>query len=113
MNISNFSRYGCRVPNDYCYDGRADVINELEGKSAVVYVDDKWKPIIFFEELRHTGDYIYVNDENASDVFESMEGDYYLLTCVEKEVEERLIKGLDAELIYDYAGRSYYKTRNS
>ncbi len=43
----------------------------------------------------------------------TMEGDYYLLTCVEKEVEERLIKGLDAELIYDYAGRSYYKTRNS
>lgn len=113
INLSNFTRYGWRVPNDYAYDVRVDLMKELEGHSAVVYVDDKWKPVIFFEELQHAGDYIFITEDIAKDVFDSMEEDYYILTCVDNGADEKIVEGIDAELVCKYSGRNYYKVVNN
>ncbi|WP_155828750.1 ArnT family glycosyltransferase [Butyrivibrio sp. XPD2006] len=108
LNIMNFSRYGWIIPADYYDEELLATMKSMEGYDACVYLDEEWKPILFFEELQHPRSYTFVNDDIANDVFDSMEEGYFLLTCVEPEAEEKLIENLDAELIYSYSGRSYY-----
>ena len=108
LNIFNFSRYGWIMPADYYDPDLAVIMKSMEDYNACVYLDDVWKPILFFEELQHPRSYMFVNDDNAKDIFNSSEEDFFLLTCVEPEAEENIISGLDAELVYRYSGRSYY-----
>ncbi|WP_026493682.1 hypothetical protein [Butyrivibrio sp. XPD2002] len=108
INMYNHNLYGWRVPNDYYYPEQMDVMDSMKNYDTVVYLDEEWKPIIFFEELKHVKSYTFVDDSNAESVLNSMDGDYFLLTCVEKEAEENITNKLDAELKYYRAGRGYY-----
>ena len=108
LDLVNLNKFGWRLPKDYYYQGLIDIMALIEDYDAVVYLDEEWKPIIFFEELQHAKSYTYINEENAHDVFDSMDNDFFVLTCVEPEDEEKLVENLDAELVYRYSGRSYY-----
>ena len=107
-NLFNHNLYGWRIPNDYYFPEQMEIMNSMKDYDTVVYLDEEWKPIIFFEELLHVKSYTFIDDSNAESVLNSMNGDYYLLTCVEQEAEEEITKNLNAELLYYRAGRGYY-----
>lgn len=112
INLFNHNLYGWRVPNDYYYPQQVEIMSSMKDYDTVVYLDEEWKPIIFFEELKHAKSYTFLDDDNVKSVLDSMDGDYYLLTCVEQEAEEKITKNLDAELLYYRAGRGYYYIKN-
>lgn len=109
INFVNHSLYGWVVPNDYYYPQLSSVMESLKDYDTLVYVDEDWKPIIFFEEVQHAKNYIFINENNAQDVIDSIQGDFYLLTCVE---EDKITSNLDAEMVFYRAGREYYFVNN-
>ena len=84
-------------------------MESMKDYDTLVYVDEDWKPIIFFEEVQHAKNYIFINENNAQDIIDSIQGDFYLLTCVE---EDKITSNLDAEMVFYRAGREYYFVNN-
>ncbi len=104
ISMGNLITRNFTVP--YCYheDDLMATMELMEGKDAVVNVEESWYGFCFFEHLLHAKSYTFVNEEMADEVYKTKEN-YMLLTYTLDP--DAVVEGLDAELIYK-SGNSYY-----
>lgn len=92
------------VEMDFYSEAKAQLFEELEGKTCVIYIDEDWVVPSFFEPVQHAKSYVFLNSDTLNLVDEYNKPGY--VWAIYGEHADKLPKEIKGKCIY--SGSEYY-----
>ena len=106
-SIASLSYMHFYVPMDYYSENSEQISKALESEDCLVYIEEEWESLYYFEKLQHAKSYIFVSEDDYDAIFKD-KGKMIITTC---EYADKIFDGVDVETVYTLSSSGYYRLK--
>ena len=70
INIFTYVTNGFYIPKDSYSDKKVQLLEDIEGKDCVVYIEDEWEILYFYQQLQKANSYVVINEIDDNTISE-------------------------------------------
>ena len=106
-SIASLSYLHFYVPMDHYSEKSEQISKALESEDCLVYIEDEWESLYYFEKLQHAKSYTFVSVDDYDEIFKNKNK----LIITQCEYADKIFDGVDVETVYTHSSSGYYRVK--